>query len=252
MAGSDRGIRIGVVGRGGGATVRRGAGEAERRSEWTVRPDCLYGGCLRFARSAESGRGGRDGAGTAKASRAPRSDSLRNRERLLAAARDVFAEGGPGASLEAVARRPGVGIGTLYRHFPTREALFQAVYRHEVDELVALAEALSADADPREALRRWLHANIGVVATKTGMLAALAPIPDGSRALFADSRARLVGRGRRADAPGRASRVASGPTLPPTTCCGAFRHLLQHEGPDWQARVTRLVDVFIDGLATRA
>ena len=62
----------------------------------------------------------------ARASRGPRSDSLRNRERLISAAREVFGEGG--ASLEAVARRAGVGIGTLYRHFPTRDALFQAVY----------------------------------------------------------------------------------------------------------------------------
>ena len=74
-----------------------------------------------------------------KASRRPRSDSVRNRERLLAAAREVFSAGGADASLEAVARTAELGIGTLYRHFPTREALFKAVYRHEVDQLVELA-----------------------------------------------------------------------------------------------------------------
>ena len=78
------------------------------------------------------------------------------------------------ASLEAVARRAGVGIGTLYRHFPTREALFEAVYRREVDELAALAEALNASAEPSEALRRWVKANVEFVATKKGMAAALA------------------------------------------------------------------------------
>ena len=67
--------------------------------------------------------------------RKPRADSLRNRERLLDAAAKVFSTGGAQASLEAVAREAGVGIGTLYRHFPTREALFEAVYRHEVDIL---------------------------------------------------------------------------------------------------------------------
>ena len=78
-----------------------------------------------------------------KARRKPRADSLRNRERLVVAARDVFAAGGPEASLEAVARRAGVGIGTLYRHFPTREALFQAVYRREADQLVELGRAVA-------------------------------------------------------------------------------------------------------------
>src|SRR5437660_5043966 len=92
--------------------------------------------------------------------RKPRADGVRNRDRLLVAAKAVFSAGGSDASLEAVARRAGVGIGTLYRHFPTREALFEAVYRREVDELAALAEALNLEAGPAEALRRWSKANI--------------------------------------------------------------------------------------------
>ena len=72
--------------------------------------------------------------------RKPRADAIRNRERVLEAAKAVFSAGGPEASLEAVARQAGVGIGTLYRHFPTREALFEAVYRREVEQLVELAE----------------------------------------------------------------------------------------------------------------
>ena len=75
--------------------------------------------------------------------RKPRADAVRNRERLLEAAADIFSAGGPDASLEAVAKRAGVGIGTLYRHFPTREALFEAVYRREVDQLSELAERLA-------------------------------------------------------------------------------------------------------------
>ena len=70
--------------------------------------------------------------------RKPRADALRNRERVLEAAKAVFSAGGPDASLEAVARQAGVGIGTLYRHFPTREALFEAVYRREVEQLADL------------------------------------------------------------------------------------------------------------------
>ena len=73
-----------------------------------------------------------------------------------------------------MAKRAGVGIGTLYRHFPTREALFEAVYRREVDQLAELAERLAGEASPVEALRRWLHANVRLVATKKGMVTALA------------------------------------------------------------------------------
>ena len=89
-----------------------------------------------------------------------RADAVRNRERVLEAAKAVFSQGGPEASLEAVARRAGVGIGTLYRHFPSREALYEAVYRREVEQLVELARHLGATAAPVEALRRWMRANV--------------------------------------------------------------------------------------------
>src|SRR6516165_11332708 len=96
--------------------------------------------------------------------RKPRADAVRNHERVLEAAADIFSAGGPDASLEAVAKRAGVGIGTLYRHFPTREALFEAVYRREVDQLGELADRLAGEADPVEALRAWLHAQVRLVA----------------------------------------------------------------------------------------
>src|ERR1700739_2315280 len=91
--------------------------------------------------------------------RRPRADAVRNRELVLEAAKAVFSAGGPDASLEAVARRAGVGIGTLYRHFPTREALYEGVYRREVEQLGELAEELKGEAAPVEALRQWLRAN---------------------------------------------------------------------------------------------
>ena len=106
--------------------------------------------------------------------RKPRADAIRNRERVLEAAKTVFNQGGPEASLEAVARRAGVGIGTLCRHFPTRETLYEAVYRHEVEQLVELARHLGAETPPVEALRRWLQAGVEFMATKKGMAAALA------------------------------------------------------------------------------
>src|SRR5690348_4041288 len=124
--------------------------------------------------------------------RRPRADALRNRERVLAAAKAVFSAGGPDASLETVARRAGVGIGTLYRHFPTREALFEAVYRREVEQLSELAEQLKNEAEPVEALRRWLRSNVEFVATKKGMAAALTLAAHGMSELYAYSADRLT------------------------------------------------------------
>ncbi len=187
-----------------------------------------------------------------KASRRPRSDSLRNRERLLGAARTVFAEGGAGASLEAVARRAGVGIGTLYRHFPTRDALFQAIYRTEIDDLVVLAGRLAADPDPTEALRHWLRANVAVVATKRGMIVALAPSGESSQALYADSRVRLLATvgallGRAQDAGSIRGDIGAEDVLQ-----ALYGFCYGRDGTDWQAKATRLIDVFVDGLKLRA
>ena len=98
----------------------------------------------------------------------------------------------PGASLEAVAREAGVGIGTLYRHFPTREALFEAVYRHEVEQLIELAASLETKTDGLEALRIWSHAFVGLVETKRGLLGTLALVAtEDSRAMFAEVSGRL-------------------------------------------------------------
>src|ERR1700734_2668799 len=99
-----------------------------------------------------------------KGTRKPRVDAVRNRERVLEAAKTLFSAGGPDASLEAVARQAGVGIGTLYRHYPTREALFEAVYRREVEQLSELADALKNEPSPVESLRRWLRSTVQFVA----------------------------------------------------------------------------------------
>ncbi|BBX65105.1 TetR family transcriptional regulator [Mycobacterium saskatchewanense] len=101
-----------------------------------------------------------------------RSDARRNRERLLAAATAAFSQGGP-VSLEAIARDAGVGIGTLYRHFPTREALVEAVYRAELAEVAAAAGQLLERHPPKEALRRWMDRYAGFVAAKRGMAESL-------------------------------------------------------------------------------
>ena len=187
-----------------------------------------------------------------KPARRPRSDAIRNRERLLEAAAAVFSAGGPDASLEAVAKRAGVGIGTLYRHFPTREALFEAVYRHEVDQLAELADQLGREAAPVEALRRWLHANVRLVATKKGMLAALALAAHGPSELYAYSSDRLakaigalLARAIKAD-------DIRADITPEELMSGLVGMCYTMYGrPDWQATVLRLVDIFVDGLRKR-
>ena len=97
-----------------------------------------------------------------------RADARRNYDKLLGAARDAFAERGTDASLEEIARRAGVGIGTLYRHFPTRQALLEAVYVEEVEALSRSAADL-ADLEPWEALSTWLRRFVGYAATKRAL-----------------------------------------------------------------------------------
>jgi AcrR family transcriptional regulator len=191
-------------------------------------------------------------AGKEKTARKPRVDAVRNRERVLEAANAVFSAGGPDASLEAVARTAGVGIGTLYRHFPTREALFEAVYRREVQQLTELAEELKSEASPVDALRRWLRSNVEFVATKKGMLAALALTVHGSSELYAHTFERLT--------------AAVGALLERAVAAGEIRadispeDLLRalvgmcymHDQPGWQKSVLRLVDVFVDGLRVQS
>ena len=106
------------------------------------------------------------------ARRPKRADALRNYEALIAAAREAFAEGGTGTSLEEVARRAGVGIGTLYRHFPSRQDLLEAVYVGEVEALCQSAEDL-AELEPWDALVGWLHGFVGYMATKQALAGAL-------------------------------------------------------------------------------
>ena len=180
--------------------------------------------------------------------RKPRADAVRNRERVLEAAKAVFSQGGAEASLEAVARHAGVGIGTLYRHFPTREALYEAVYRREVEQLVDLAERLEAKMAPIEALRRWLRAGVEFMATKKGMAVALAMAAHGSAELVAyslDQLTRALGKLLQRAAAADEIRTDIDPEDLLRTLVGMC---YAHDRPGWQAKVLRLVDVFVDGL----
>jgi AcrR family transcriptional regulator len=126
--------------------------------------------------------------------RPKRADARRNYDKVLAAAREAFAEGGESTSLEEIARRAGVGIGTLYRHFPNRQALLEALYVGEVEEVCRSAAELE-EADPWEALNQWFGRLISYIATKRALADELLNYLDMDAPLFKLCRASLFAAG---------------------------------------------------------
>ena len=181
--------------------------------------------------------------------RRTRADATRNRETLLAAAKTVFTRDGATASLESVAREAGFGIGTLYRHFPTREALYEAVYRRDIEQLVEWSDVVDSD-DPVEDLRRWLHAMVGMVATKKGMIAAFALAADTTSAISARWTGSLTGALEamldRAVRAGRIRPDIRGEEL----LLAVVGMCMLRDQRDWQASVFRLTDTLVDGMRT--
>lgn len=121
-----------------------------------------------------------------------RADAIRNREKLLTAATELFAARGTDVSLEAVAKRAGVGIGTLYRHFPTREALVEAAYRAEVADLCETAATLLESHPADVALAEWMERFVAYTAAKKGMKGALTSVVAGGSDIFAETRGQIV------------------------------------------------------------
>jgi AcrR family transcriptional regulator len=122
--------------------------------------------------------------------RPKRADARRNYEKVLAAAREAFAEGGEATALEDIARRAGVGIGTLYRHFPNRQALLEAVYVDEVEAMCRSAAELDGS-DPWEALNRWFERFIAYIGTKRALAAELSNYLEQDAPLFQVCRSSL-------------------------------------------------------------
>jgi AcrR family transcriptional regulator len=127
-------------------------------------------------------------------SRPKRADARRNYEKVLAAAREAFADGGEATALEEIARRAGVGIGTLYRHFPNRQALVEALYLDEVEEVCRSAAELEG-ADPWEALNGWLERFMAYIATKRALAHELLNYMGEDAQLFQVCRASLFAAG---------------------------------------------------------
>jgi AcrR family transcriptional regulator len=182
-----------------------------------------------------------------RAPRAPRADAQRNRQRLLDVAKEAFARDGANASLDDIAKQVGVGPGTLYRHFPTREQLLQAVYRTELERLAAAEQTFSQTMEPTEALRAWLLLFVDAIATKQLIAPALNTLLGDPKKVFESSYAKmhdairtLVKRA-----------VESGQIRSDLDSMDLLRALIGvsnvASAHDWQASARRLVDILIIG-----
>ena len=181
-----------------------------------------------------------------------RADARRNRDKLVAAALRLFTENGTDVALEAVAQKAGVGVGTLYRHFPTREALIEAVYLNELDRLHEGAAELLASHPADEALERWLDLFVQYAVTKRGLAGALRSIFESGGNLYAQSRAKIVDAlGSLLDAAGAEGAIRS--DLDPEDVLLAMGGIWSlPDEPDWAGRARKLLGLMMDGLRYRA
>ena len=181
-----------------------------------------------------------------------RADARRNREKLIEVAVVAFTERGADASLEDIARQAGVGIGTLYRHFPTREHLVEVVYRRELELIATAATELMAEKSPADALEEWMHRFVSYMAAKRGMSSSLKLLFTSNSTLFAEGSKLL--------------HVAFGELLDTAVKDGSIKGDIEAadvlnalfgiysipDGPDWRERAHRLVRLVMDGLRLRA
>ncbi len=179
--------------------------------------------------------------------RRPRTDAQRNRERILDVAKEAFTRSGANASLDDIAKDAGVGPGTLYRHFPTRDALIEAVYRTEVEKLAAAERKFADSMPPIEALRAWMLLFIDYIATKQIIAPALNTFVGGPSKLYEGSRAQIQGAinalVKRAIESGDLRR-----DLEPFDLLRALVGVSNvASGPEWRQSARRLVDILITG-----
>ena len=179
------------------------------------------------------------------AGRKPRTDAQRNRERILEVAKEAFARSGANSSLDDIAKQAGVGAGTLYRHFPTREALLAAVYRTEVEKLAEAEQKFAQTMTPVGALRAWMLLFVDYIATKQIIAPALT-VGGPSKVLEA-SRSRIQGA---IDALVKRA-IKSGDIRKDLESLDLLRALIGvsyvASTPDWRQSARRLVDILITG-----
>lgn len=181
------------------------------------------------------------------ARRKPRADAQRNRERILDVAKEAFTRSGADTSLDEIAKQAGVGPGTLYRHFPTRDVLLEAVYRTEVEKLAAAEQKLARELPPIEALRAWMLLFVDYIAAKKIIAPALTTVV-GTRSKVVEDAYALIREAIRALVE-RA--IASGDIrtdLEPLDLLGALVGVAHvPNSPDWRQSARRLVDILITG-----
>jgi AcrR family transcriptional regulator len=179
--------------------------------------------------------------------RKPRADAQRNRERILEEAKKAFTRAGSDISLEDVARQAGVGPGTLYRHFPTRDALLESVYRAEVEKLAKEERRLADSMPALDALRAWMLLFVDYIATKKIIAAALNSIVGGPTKLFESSGAQI----KEAIQSLVTRAIDSGDIRPDLDPLDLLRALVGvsnvASAPDWQQSARRLVEILLLG-----
>jgi len=181
------------------------------------------------------------------AARKPRTDAQRNRQRILEIAKDAFTRDGANASLDDIAKQAAVGPGTLYRHFPTRDVLIEAVYHAEVEKLAAAADGFAKALPPLEALRAWMLLFVDYMAAKLIIAPALNTVAGGSSRLYEGSRGQILGAmetlAKRAI---RSGDLRS--NLQPNDLLRALIGVaLIPASTDWQLSAKRLVDILLAG-----
>ncbi|WP_430709445.1 TetR/AcrR family transcriptional regulator [Mesorhizobium captivum] len=177
-----------------------------------------------------------------------RADAKRNRDKLVEVAAQAFAADGVDASLEEIAKRAGVGIGTLYRHFPTREHLVEVVYRREVEGLCLAADELARDHRADVALELWMQRFVDYIATKRGLATSLRILLTTNSTLFSDTSGRVSNALR-----GLVEQAAAAGKIRADVDASDVLHALggiysAPNTPDWRERSGRLVKLLMDGL----
>jgi AcrR family transcriptional regulator len=179
--------------------------------------------------------------------RKPRADAQRNRERILEVAKEAFTRSGASTSLDDIAKQTGIGPGTLYRHFPTRDKLLEAVYRTEVEKLAAAERKFAETMPPIEALRAWMLLFVDYIATKQIIAPVLNTLVGGPSKVFEASYAQIWEAIR--ELVKRA--IKSGDIRKDLDPIDLLRALIGvanvATSPDWQQSARRLVDILITG-----
>lgn len=181
-------------------------------------------------------------------SRPMRADARRNREQLLEVASDAFRECGVDASLEEIARRAGVGIGTLYRHFPSRDALLEAVFRRDVEQVADRAEELLRELPPDRALDEWMRGFVNYVAGKKGLATHLKTVLSADSPLFVYAHERMNASMRGLVLAAAAAGSIREDVDPADLLRALSGVCLAADEPGWQEQACRICSLLMDGL----